>query len=146
MQEMIVRSVLIYCITTGQADSLLGSVFATAPFCRSAVILLSLGMSVCSTSGRCISLTQLPCHKHFDRTSFPSGRRPAALLSRESCISVELCTLIASCGHLPRSKRRKLARIVARAQPKTVPIQGTWHVLATLAYKCITQFCLVFGI
>lgn len=95
-------------------------------------------MSVCSTSGRPFSVVKLPCCLHINRSTFHSGRR-AARLSRDTLFHQDLCTLVASCSRLSRKAKRKLARVVARAQPKTVPIQGTELVLTVtlLLWQCL---------
>lgn len=92
-------------------------------------------MSVCSTSGRLFSVVKLPCCLHAYRPTVHSGRR-AARLSREILFHQDFCTFVALCSQLSRKKKRKLAQTVARAQPKTVPIQGTELVLTVTLLLC----------
>lgn len=82
-------------------------------------------MSVCSTSGRPFLSASVPCEVHLQRSSFVSERRHAALASSKRLLPADLCTSLAPCGQLSRKERRKLTRIVARAQPKGVQLEGT---------------------
>ena len=92
-------------------------------------------MSVCSTSGRTCSVVKLPSCLHSNRHACHSGRR-AARLSWDTFSHQDLSSFVSSYSQLFRKAKRKVAQVVGRAQPKTLPIQGT-ETLAVLGYPYV---------